>query len=100
MLEKNLDYFSKFDSIVVYYDNGQKIVQEALSNVFDGYNYKFVSKFNKQEEVLFQVADFLTYIDKCYYEYKHKIKATNTQLKFLPINKLRNMLKVLLSKRL
>ena len=74
MVKEHENYFSKFDSIVLYYDNGQEVLGTILDEIFsryEGYNHKI--KFDQKEKRLFQVSDMLTYIDK--YDYKYKIKC-------------------------
>lgn len=73
LIYKNKSYFSKFDKVVIYYDNGQKtvgiILDETLGKL-NGYIHKI--DFNHTEKKLFQVADMLTYLDK--FEYKNNKK--------------------------
>ena len=65
MYINNLNYFSKFDLIEIYYDNGQINLTRILCNVFKS-NPKivFIKDFNHEKERLFQVADLLTNLDK------------------------------------
>ena len=60
-----LNYFLKFDKIVLYYDNGQEYLGKIIDKVFNQFNnYKHIVEFDHKEEVLFQVADMLTYLYK------------------------------------
>ena len=59
-MEKGTEYFSSFDKIIAYYDNGQAIVQENIGRVFAA--RFFAGEFRKvlpHQDRLCQVADLL-----------------------------------------
>ena len=61
IVKENLEYFQKFDKIIIYYDNGQEQLANILVSVFsswfhDKFEYRTVSPY---EYKLFQVADFI-----------------------------------------
>ena len=72
MINNNLNYFNKFDKIVIYYDNGQIPLGKIIDSEFSIFNTKHIIDFDHTEKKLFQIADMLTFIDK--YDYKEKIK--------------------------
>ena len=59
-LTDNLSYFQQFDEIVIYYDNGQGLVNELISHIFPLLinNLSFRKVYPSQYR-LFQVADML-----------------------------------------
>ena len=59
-LNDNLDYFQQFDKVIVYYDNGQGIINELISHIFPLLinNVAFRKVYPSQYR-LFQVADML-----------------------------------------
>lgn len=61
-LKGNGEYFSIFNEINIYYDNGQHLVSKALSVSFKALNNNIVIKQNvKQEKYrLAQIADFIS----------------------------------------
>ena len=73
MLEKYNEYFSKFDNIIIYYDNGQEKLKNILKEVFEHYNYEMIEKFNHKEERLFQIADMLCVLEKINFNTKKHI---------------------------
>lgn len=101
MIIENESYFSKFDRIIMYYDNGQEIlgnILDLLFGKFDGYEH--IVDFNHKEKRLFQVSDMLTYIDKYDYKYKHKISFAKSEKYFFDEEEIRRILKELNKKRL
>ena len=42
MLKNNKDYFSKFDNIIIYYDNGQEKLMNILKECFSSFNIKII----------------------------------------------------------
>ena len=97
----NNKYFNKFDSIVVYYDNGQEDLATILDIVFGelkGYNH--VKVFDKKEKRLFQVTDMLTFVDKLYYKRINNIKYSKNELLFFESINLNSIFKSINSKRL
>lgn len=101
MIIENESYFSKFDRIIMYYDNGQEIlgnILDLLFGKFDGYEH--IVDFNHKEKRLFQVSDMLTYIDKYDYKYNHKISFAKGEKYFFDEEEIRRILKELNKKRL
>lgn len=75
MVNNHIDYFNKFDKIVLYYDNGQEYLGVILESIFQRFdNFEHKIEFNHVQKRLFQVSDMLTYIDKYDYKFKNKIK--------------------------
>ena len=73
-IENNQKYFSKFDEIMVFYDNGQNILGNAIDIAFSNLNnYEHIIDFDKIQERLFQISDMLTYVDKFDFKYKNKL---------------------------
>ncbi len=100
MIKEKEDYFSKFDKIVMYYDNGQEILGTILDSIFlrfDCFEHKV--DFDHKEKRLFQVSDMLTYIDKYNYKYKKKIPFTKSEKYFFSHEDIRRILKELNKKR-
>lgn len=101
MIIENESYFSKFDRIIMYYDNGQEVLGNILDSLFckfDGYEH--VVDFNHKEKRLFQVSDMLTYIDKYDYKYKHKISFAKGEKYFFEEDEIKKILRILNKKRL
>ncbi len=85
-------YFKKFDKIILYYDNGQKILGGILDSVFLKFSsYEHIINFNQEEKRLFQVSDMLTYIDKYDYKYKNKIPITKIEKYFFTNDEIRKI---------
>ena len=98
-ISNNLKYFQKFDKIIIYYDNGQSQLTSILEDVFKNFNISFISDFDKIKEKLFQVADMLTFMDKYYYKFKHKLYISKNEKIFFENMEMRKLLKGLKSKR-
>ena len=98
-ISNNLKYFQKFDKITIYYDNGQSQLTSILEDVFKNFNISFISDFDKIKEKLFQVADMLTFMDKYYYKFKHKLYISKNEKIFFENMEMRKLLKGLKSKR-
>lgn len=98
-ISNNLKYFQKFDKIIIYYDNGQSQLTSILGDVFKDFNISFINDFDKTKEKLFQVADMLTFIDKYYYKFKHKLYISKNEKIFFENMEMRKLLKELKSKR-
>lgn len=100
-INNNIDFFNKFDSIIIYYDDGQDNLSIILDIVFSQLKgYKKENIFNKASKKLFQVADMLTYIDKYDYKYKNKMKFSKSEKFFFTDEEMRKILKELNKKRL
>lgn len=101
MLEKNKEFFKKYDSIILYYDNGQETLGNILEDIFSKFkNFKHVIDFNHKVKRLFQVADMLTYLDKYNYKYKNKIPIANGEKYFFTGEEIRKAMKKLDKKKL
>ena len=101
LIKENEKYFKKFDKIVMYYDNGQKIVGTILDSIFmrfSGFEHKV--HFDHKEKRLFQVSDMLTYIDKYDYKYKNKLPFTKGEKYFFAEEEIRKIIRELNKKRL
>ena len=93
-------YFNKFDSIVMYYDNGQELLGTILDAIFSRYEgFEHRVEFDHKEKRLFQVSDMLTYIDKYDYKYKNKMTFTKSENYFFNLDEIRRILKELNKKR-
>lgn len=60
MLDENSDYFRSFDSVIIYYDNGQTELTKLISSVFGSHlpSVEF-RKVVPSDYLLFQIADFI-----------------------------------------
>lgn len=100
LVSSNHKFFQQFDKIVIYYDNGQSQLAAILEDVFKDFNISLISDFDKTKEKLFQVADMLTFIDKYYYKYKHKLYISKNEKIFFENMEMRKLLKELKNKRI
>ena len=98
-ISNNLKYFQKFDKIIIYYDNGQSQLTSILEDIFKDFNISFINDFDKTKEKLFQVADMLTFIDKYYYKFQHKLYISKNEKIFFENMEMRKLLRELKSKR-
>ena len=101
LIDNNIKYFSKFDVIEVYYDNGQ----EALGNIIDLCfsrleSYVHIVEFDHVNNRLFQVCDMLTFIDKYDYKIKNKQELKKSEKYFLEIINYKKIIKQLNNKKL
>ena len=99
LVSNNYKFFQKFDKIKIYYDNGQSQLTSILEDVFKNFNISFISDVDKTKEKLFQVADMLTFIDKYYYKFQHKLYISKNEKIFFENMEMRKLLKELKSKR-
>jgi len=100
MVKEYEKYFSKFDIIVMYYDNGQEVLGTILDAIFSRYvGFEHRVEFDHKEKRLFQVSDMLTYIDKYDYKYKNKMSFTKSEKYFFSLYEIRRILKELNKKR-
>ena len=101
MIKANEVYFSKFDKIVLYYDNGQAPLGYILDSLFIRFSlYEHKADFDHEEKRLFQVSDMLTFVDKALYKHEKNIKYEKAELYFFGNNELRKISKELNKKRL
>lgn len=92
-INQNKNYFNKFKKIITYYDNGQKILGDAIDKAFSLLNeYEHIVDFDKTQERLFQVADMLTFIDKFDFKYNKK-SITKVDRFFVSIEEVRKIIK-------
>lgn len=100
MIKDKEKYLSKFDKIVMYYDNGQEVLGTILDSIFFRFdNFEHRVDFDHKEKRLFQVSDMLTYIDKYDYKYKNKMNFTKSEKYFFNFEEIRRILKELNKKR-
>ena len=100
LIKEHINYFNKFDYIVMYYDNGQETLGIILDSIFSQFdNFEHRIDFDHKEKRLFQVSDMLTFIDKYDYKYKHKLSFTNGEKYFFTKEDIRRILKELNKKR-
>ena len=59
-LEERYSYFSGFDKIIIYYDNGQKQLTGVLAALFTDKHIEFRQNVSPSYYRLFQIADMLT----------------------------------------
>ena len=100
MIDNNKNFFKKFDKIKIYYDNGQKPITTILKDNFSKFNVEYKSNFDKIIKRLFQVADFLTYVDKYDYKVKNKLSITKSEKQFFTIYEYRYIIRKLKYKKL
>ena len=101
MVNNNLEYFNRFDRIVMYYDNGQEMLSTILETIFYRFNgFEHRINFDHKEKRLFQVSDMLTFVDKYNYKYKNKLLFTNGERYFFTQDEIRKILNELSKKRL
>ena len=102
MIKRNENYFSKFDKVEVYYDNGQNDLGKVIDKVFkeNFENYEHIKEFDHVENRLFQIADMLTYIDKLFYKHKNKLNNTYHEKYFFQKDIIRKIIRDLSKKKL
>lgn len=78
MIVDNLEYFKKFDEIVIYYDEGQDYLSKILHNAFSKTlnNYRFKEDICQNEYRLLQCADMV-----CSLELINQRKQNNEYIK-------------------
>lgn len=78
MITNNLEYFKKFDEIVIYYDEGQDYLSKILHNAFSKNlnNYRFKEDICQNEYRLLQCADMV-----CSLELINQRKQNNEYIK-------------------
>lgn len=100
-LLNNASYLSSFTKVVVYYDNGQKVLTNIIDKLFSNFNHiKRKIEFNHTTKRLFQVADMMTVLDKLEYKRTKNIPFSNAELYFLELSDLKHIITLLKSKRL
>ena len=100
MLKKYNEYFSKFDNIIIYYDNGQEKLKNILKEVFEHYNYEIIEDFNHKEERLFQVADMLCVLSKVDFKSNKNVILNNQEKYFFSTFEIEKKIKDLYKKNL
>lgn len=101
MINENETYFKKFDTIVMYYDNGQETLGLILDSIFSRFdNFDHKVNFDHKEKRLFQVSDMLTFIDKYDYKYNNKMEISKGEKFFFTNDEIKKILKGLSKKRL
>lgn len=91
-LNSNFEYFNSFESIIIYYDNGQTMITKIINSAFavTGLSYEFKKEVLPESYRLFQVADFISAIRLLEIKLNNN-ELSNSELKF--INK-KNLKKV------
>lgn len=99
-INDNKDYLETFDTIVIYYDNGQETLATILDTLF-ATNPKVERRidFDHTKKRLFQVSDMLTVIDKLDYKRKNNIPFTNAEKFFFRGKDFRHIINLLKNKR-
>lgn len=93
-------YFSSFDEIVIYYDNGQETLSSIIDIIFSKYsNVVRKSNFDHTEKKLFQVSDMLTVIDKYNYKYQNKLNFNKSEKYFFELEEMKKIMKEVNKKR-
>ena len=99
-LYKNEKYFSSFDEIVIYYDDGQETLSSIIDIIFSKYsNVVRKSNFDHAEKKLFQVSDMLTVIDKYNYKYQNKLNFNKSEKYFFELEEMKKIMKEVNKKR-
>ena len=97
----NQSTIEKYDKVTVYYDGGQKELEEIIETIFAGFSNLYIKKkFDQKEKRLFQVTDMLTFIDKLEYKRKNKLEMTKSELSFFTKKNMRIIMNSLKNKRL
>lgn len=99
ILVYNHKYFSSFNKIIIYYDNGQEKLGNIIKDVFAKYNYEIIEKFNHQEERLFQVADMFCVINKINHKYQNHLELNNQEKYFFNLFEIEKKIKDLNKKK-
>lgn len=99
-INDNKDYLETFDTIVIYYDNGQETLATIVDTLF-ATNPKVERRidFDHTKKRLFQVSDMLTVIDKLDYKRKNNIPFTNAEKFFFRGKDFRHIINLLKNKR-
>jgi len=101
LLNEYMDIISKYDQVVIYYDNGQGILETMINMAFSIFdNIEHREKFDRKEKRLFQVADMLTCLDKLDFKRKEKIEFTKSEKYFFNGKDFRQLITLLSKKRL
>lgn len=100
-IRDNISFFQKFDSVILYYDNGQtelnRILNLVLSSELSTYSYKKVSP---KDYKLFQVADLICTLKLLDLKCEHGELSRSEQLIFHSKRELRRQfIKPILKKR-
>ena len=71
ILVNNVDFFTSFDVIKIYYDNGQKLLTKLITDSFcDEFSNVEIKFIDPHEYTLFQVADFISTLELVNINYK------------------------------
>lgn len=72
ILVNNVDFFTSFDVIKIYYDNGQKLLTKLITDSFcDEFSNVEIKFIDPHEYTLFQVADFISTLELVNINYKN-----------------------------
>lgn len=71
-IKDNLEYFLGFDSLVIYYDNGQKQLRNVLRKIFTKFFRNVLFEVvDPHEYLLFQVADYISTLELIDFKFKN-----------------------------
>ena len=81
-LVENTEYFSTFDKIKIYYDNGQKLLKKLIQECFTlSFQDISLENIDPHDYMLFQVADYISTLELVNINYQNK-HITNSELYF------------------
>ena len=99
-IRNNLDYFSSFDTVKVYYDNGQTEISQILNvslNIL--LSNVIIKKVYPIDYKLFQVADLLCTIELLNIKYQTKT-LSKSETSFFTTKEIKTMIKDLNKKKM
>lgn len=102
IIQNHLDYFTSFDKVIVYYDNGQIDLTKIITSVFSSYisNVEF-RKVQPVDYKLFQAADMICTIELLADKAETKTFSKSESDFFCGINRFKkNYLKWIIKKKL
>ena len=98
---ENQKYIDSFDTIVIYYDNGQESLATILDTIFaTNITVDRRTEFDHTKKRLFQISDMLTFIDKLDYKYNKKIPFTKAEKYFFSNKEIEYIKRKLRNKRI
>lgn len=84
ILNESLEYFLSFDSVIVYYDNGQIELTKILTSVFNAILSKVeFRKVSPKNYRLFQVADLICTLELVHTKLEGGLELTASEKQFL-----------------
>lgn len=95
-INENYEYLTSFDEIVIFYDKGQYVLYKMFEESFSVLkNSRINSKFDKETERLFQVADMITFLDKIRFKVKYKIAFNSGEKYYFTPEEIKKIIKKL-----